>query len=191
MNNKIILGAVLTSLLATTGVVMSDDDEHEHERGEGNFFSRFFASAGVEPVNNQQYVEECGSCHFSFQPGLLPARSWKRMMGGLEDHFGENAELDATDSKQILDYLVAGGSDKSNYRRSQKINRSIQRNSSPLRVSETPYFIRKHDELPARYVQGNPQVGSISNCAKCHTAADKGSYSESGINIPGVGRWDD
>jgi len=190
MNNKIILGVVLTSLLATTGVVMSDDDDHEYgERG--SFFGRFFGSAGVEPVNNQLYVDECGSCHFAFQPGLLPARSWTKLMGNLEDHFGENAELDGADRQQILDYLVAGGADKSDYRRSQKINRSISRYSTPLRISETPYFIRKHDELPARYVQGNPKVGSISNCDKCHTAADKGSFSESGINIPGVGRWED
>lgn len=188
MNNKIILGAVLTSLLTTTGVVMSDDDE----RGDrGGFFSQFFASAGVEPVNNPQYIEECGSCHFAFQPGLLPARSWEKMMGGLEDHFGENAELDSSDAQQILSYLVKGGSDKSNYRRSQKINRSIRNSNTPLRISETPYFIRKHDELPTSYVQGNPKVNSISNCETCHTAASKGSFSESGIYIPGVGRWDD
>lgn len=186
MNSKIILGAVLTSLLATTGVVMSD--EHKSRSG---FFNRFFSSAGVEPVNNPQYVEECGSCHFAFQPGLLPARSWTKMMGNLEDHFDENAELDSADTQQILNYLVAGGSDKSNYRRSQKINRSISRNSTPLRISETPYFIRKHDELPARYVQGNPKVVSISNCETCHTTAARGSFSERDINIPGYGAWDD
>ncbi|MCW8888351.1 MAG: diheme cytochrome c [Gammaproteobacteria bacterium] len=190
MNNKMILGAVLTSLLATTGVVMSDDDHNEHEHRSG-FFSRFFTAAGVEPVNNQQYKDECGSCHFAFQPGLLPGRSWVKMMSELENHFGENAELDAADNKQILDYLVAGSSEKSNYRRSQKINNSIRNSSTPLRISETPYFIRKHDELPARYVQGNPKVLSLSNCEKCHTTADEGSYSESRINIPGVGRWDD
>jgi len=190
MNNKLILAAVLTSLLATTGVVMSDDDEHEGDE-RGGIFSRFFTRAGVEPVNNQLYIDECGSCHFAFQPGLLPARSWVKMMGGLEDHFGENAEIDSGDAKLLTDYLVKGAAENSSYHRSEKINRSIDRNSSPLRISETPYFIRKHDELPTRYVQGNPQVGSLSHCEKCHTTADKGSYSESRINIPGVGRWDD
>ena len=112
-------------------------------------------------------------------------------MGGLEDHFGENAELDSADAQQILNILTQDSAEKGNYRRSQKIMNSIRRNSTPLRVTETPYFIRKHDELPTRYVQGNPRVGSIANCAKCHTQADQGSYSESGINIPGVGRWDD
>jgi hypothetical protein len=189
MNNKIILGAVLTSLLATTGVVMSDDDKHEG--GRGFLRSIFGSSAGVAPVTNQHYVNECGSCHFAFQPGLLPARSWERMMAGLEDHFGENAELDSTNNQLILRYLVDGAADKSDFHRSQKINSSIEHNSSPLRISETPYFVRKHNELPARYVTGNPKVGSISNCEKCHTEAASGSFSERGINIPGVGRWDD
>ena len=33
IQSKIILVTVLTSLLATTGVVMSDDDEHENRGG--------------------------------------------------------------------------------------------------------------------------------------------------------------
>ena len=48
---------------------------------------------GVAPVSNQQYADECGACHFAYQPGWLPARSWKRLMSTLDDHFDENAEL--------------------------------------------------------------------------------------------------
>ncbi|MCW9089130.1 MAG: diheme cytochrome c, partial [Gammaproteobacteria bacterium] len=27
----------------------------------------------VAPVKNELYQSECGSCHFAYQPGLLPA----------------------------------------------------------------------------------------------------------------------
>ena len=27
---------------------------------------------GVLPVNNENYKEECGSCHMAYSPGLLP-----------------------------------------------------------------------------------------------------------------------
>ncbi|MDH3354060.1 MAG: diheme cytochrome c [Chromatiales bacterium] len=190
MNRKIILGAVITTLLASSGVAMSDDDDDDHDGRKRGLFSRFFSKAGVTPVNNQPYIDECGSCHFAFQPGLLPARSWKKLMGGLDDHFGENAEFDSADAQKILNYLVAGAADTSSAHRSQSINNSIPRNSAPLRISETRYFLRKHDEIPPRYVTGNPKVGSFSNCEKCHTEAAKGSFSEHGVHIPGVGRWD-
>jgi hypothetical protein len=29
------------------------------------------------------YLNECGSCHTAYAPGLLPARSWKRMLAEL------------------------------------------------------------------------------------------------------------
>ena len=148
-------------------------------------------SPGVAPVNDPLYLEECGSCHFPYQPGLLPERSWNKLMKGLESHFGENAELPADELKSLKTYLIENAADHASYKRSKKIIRSLRSNDVPLRATETPYLIKKHDDLSVTMVTGNPKVGSISNCQSCHTKASTGSFSESGIVIPGYGRWED
>lgn len=145
----------------------------------------------VAPVNNTLYAQECGACHFAYQPGLLPARSWQKLMAGLEDHFGENAELDAEEVRRITAYLVENAADRSDYKRSRKMARSIPAGAAPLRITEVPYFRREHSEIPKRVVSGNPKVGSLSNCDACHTRAQDGSFEEGEINIPGYGRWED
>lgn len=38
-------------------------------------------------VDDKTVLAECGDCHFAFPPVLLPARSWKKLMGNLKDHF--------------------------------------------------------------------------------------------------------
>ena len=45
---------------------------------------RFYA-----PVADPVVKEECGGCHLAFPPSMLPASSWRRMMGELENHFGD------------------------------------------------------------------------------------------------------
>ena len=30
------------------------------------------------------YIQECGACHTAYIPGLLPQRSWKKIMGDLD-----------------------------------------------------------------------------------------------------------
>lgn len=173
--------------LAMSGASFGSEDQQ-------GFFNRMFGTGkapGVAPVENSQYLEECGSCHFPYQPGLLPARSWKKLMTGLEDHFGENAELPVEDSKTLTYYIVKNAADHANYKRSKKIMRSLHPDEAPIRVSETPYFIAKHKELSRNKVQGNPKVGSISKCNACHTKAETGSYSESQIFIPGFGGWEE
>ncbi|MEJ2693645.1 MAG: diheme cytochrome c [Candidatus Thiodiazotropha sp.] len=176
-----------TALLGMSGASLRADNEP-------GFFSRIMGGGkapGVAPVENPQYLEECGSCHFPYQPGLLPARSWTKVMAGLEQHFGENAELPAEDAKSLTDYLVNNAADLANYRRSKKIMRSLSPADAPLRASETPYFIRKHDQLSLKMVQNNPEVVSISRCESCHTKANKGSFSEREILIPGFGAWEE
>ncbi|MGE8357412.1 MAG: cytochrome C, partial [Microvirgula sp.] len=55
---------------------------------------------------NASYRAECASCHMAYPPGMLPAASWRRMMGGLDRHFGENASLDAATRDDITAFLV-------------------------------------------------------------------------------------
>ncbi len=183
----------LPALFIGAGAVFGDND-HSGRTGadddKGNGWWRE-SRLDVAPVRNEPYQSECGSCHFAYQPGLLPARSWQAMMGDLANHFGDNAELDETVQQQILDYLVDNAADRSRYKRSRRIDGSLHANDIPLRISDTLYFKRKHHEIPQRLVKGNRQVGSFSNCAACHRRAGSGSYNEHEVNIPGVGLWDD
>ncbi len=164
-----------------------DDDDHDHKYGreDKHNFSRF---SGPAP---QVFKEECGECHMVYPSAFLPERSWRKMMSGLEDHFGDNAELDAETNQIITDYLVSNSADATRSGRSSKFYRSIRRSDTPLRISEIPYFVNEHDEVPNRLVKGNPKVNSFSNCQACHQDAEKGSFDEDDINIPGYGRWDD
>jgi hypothetical protein len=136
------------------------------------------------PVINQQYQAECGSCHFAFQPGLLPQRSWQKIMGELDNHFGDNAELEATLHKTILTYLIANSAEHSNYLRSRNLVDSINSNEIPMRITDTLYFKRKHNQIPEQLVKGNPATGSFSNCNTCHRHAEQGLYNEHDVLIP-------
>lgn len=178
---------LLLSFLLVATTAQADDDEHE-------FFGMFSsAKPGVVPVNNDLYKKSCGECHFAYQAGLLPKRSWVKMMETKElaNHFGDNAELAENERQQVLAYLSANAADHSDYKRSVKMMRSIAADEAPLRISEVMYFKRKHHEIPMRMVTGNPQVKSWSNCAACHTTAETGSYNEHAVKIPGFGRWED
>ena len=207
MKYLLILAMVLTgSLLASehrNGYDRDDDDrkyyrdrdhheEDEHkERRRYDRDDRKSSKKGVAPVTNDFYIKECGSCHFAYQPGLLPERSWVKLMKNLDNHFDSDASLEPEDNKKILDYLVENSAEKhTNYKRSRKIYRSIGSNETPIAVTDTPYFIKKHREIRKDLIT-QKQVKSLSNCKACHTTAERGIYGERDINIPNYGRWDD
>ena len=127
-------------------------------------------------MNHDLYRKNCVECHFAFQPGLLPKRSWEKMMQpvALANHFGDNAELAENDRAEISSYLVHNAADNSDYKRSKKMMRSIRGDETPLRITEVRYFKIKHNEVPSRLVAGNPKVKSLANCAACHLKQIKG-----------------
>lgn len=129
------------------------------------------------------YADECGSCHLAYPPGFLPARSWQALMGGLADHFGDSAEVDAATAQQLTRWLVTNAAESGSHRRSAKILRSI-RGTTPLRPSRTPYLLSKHDEIdPA--VFRRTSITSRANCAACHRGAERWAFDDDDVKIPG------
>jgi hypothetical protein len=178
-----LIGAGLIGLGISQVSFSDDDGEYE-----GRFWQR---TPGVTPVNNPLYNEECGSCHFAYPPSLLPRRSWQAIMSGLDDHFGDNAELDSQTHQAISKYLAENSAEGSPNRRSQQMLRGLPGNKTPLRISELPRFRHEHDEVPKRVFKNNPDLSSLSQCPACHRDAKQGYFSERQIKIPGYGRWDD
>ena len=184
MKNSLVITTILfIAGMVTIPVVFSDDDNKWSEYRQ--------KSIGVANTVNPVYKEECGSCHMAYPAGLLPAASWQTMMLKLDDHFSDNAELDADTHKAITEYLLANSAEQSEYRRSRKIINTLGLNSVPLRITETPYFKHEHDEIPNKMVKENKQVNSFSHCNACHTKAEQGQFDEDNVNIPNYGRWDD
>lgn len=183
----------MKSVLLLSALVLGVSNSSFAEDNESGFFSQLYNSffgPGVAPVKDNSYREECGACHFPYQPGLLPARSWTKLMAGLDHHFNENAELSAEDNKKLTAYLVNNAADHADFNRSKKIMNSLRNNETPLRITQTPYIIDKHDELSLASIKSNPEVQSLSRCNVCHSKAAEGFFGESDVHIPGSGFGD-
>lgn len=143
-------------------------------------------SGGAEqppPQADALYAKECGACHLAYPPQFLPKRSWEKIMGALDRHFGENASLDEAARTKIRDYLAANSAETGRSKTSRKILSSIRDSDTPLRISETPYFRHEHDEVRPEVFE-RKSVVSPANCGACHTGADKGDFDEDRVRIP-------
>jgi Dihaem cytochrome c len=174
----------VVALLA--GALMLNSGSAMAEESFGDWMLTFSHSCGVNPVSNRQYKEECGSCHFAYQPGLLPGKSWEKLLTAqaLHDHFGEVADLDKGTLDAIRDYVSANAADKSYYKVARKIAVATEDGEAPLRITDVRFIKRKHHDLPENMVKGNKDVKSLSYCDACHTQASKGIYSEDTVSIP-------
>ncbi|GAB4214681.1 MAG: cytochrome b/b6 domain-containing protein [Rhodoferax sp.] len=133
--------------------------------------------------DNATWREECSSCHGVFYPALLPARSWQAIMAQQDQHFGTDLGLDAETVKTVQEFLVANAAERHQVEAAYKIETSIPAKQTPLRVTETPYWTKKHREIAAADWT-NPAVKSKSNCAACHSDADDGWFEDGAMHIP-------
>ncbi|TAJ79395.1 MAG: cytochrome C [Gallionellaceae bacterium] len=186
MKMKFKSAALLAGLLCMSGATLAEESRI------GAWVTPF-RQKEIVPVDNKQYKEECGSCHFAYQPGLLPTKSWEKLLDekALADHFGENAELDADTLKVVRDYAIANAADKSFHKRSRKVAISTEGLEAPLRITEVRYIKRKHHEIPEKMIKGNKDVKSLSYCDACHTQAAKGVFDEDTVKIPNYPDWED
>lgn len=119
------------------------------------------------PVSAEQaFQQECGACHMAYPPEFLPTRSWRAIMAGLPRHFGENAALTPDETRKVGDYLSANAADAN--RRGSPALRGLRASDVPLRITETPFWKSRHDEVsPAQFERAS--IKSKSNCLACHT----------------------
>ncbi len=162
---------------APMSVVHADDDDYGGERHAERHGGKYGGEDRGRPVapaqTNAKFQQECGTCHIPFAPGLLPAESWRKVMAGLEKHFGSDASLGEQDTREITDFLVKNASNR------------WSAPTAPLRITETAWFKRKHDsrEVPPA-VWKNPKVKSPANCQACHPQGDRGDFNEHNIRMP-------
>jgi len=64
-----------------------------------------------------------------------------------------------------------------------RINKSIPASVTPLRITETAFWIEKHGRID-NGTWSDPAVGSKANCRACHRDADYGTYDDAAIRLP-------
>lgn len=146
----------------------ADDDDDEEEEHEGQHARGRTDGARGDPAW-KTYAAECGSCHLAYPPRFLPAASWQRQLATLNDHFGQNAELDEATRKELSAFLTRWA--------------GPPRGQAPLRITEMAFWRHEHDEISAPVFK-RKAVGSPANCPACHVNAEQGDFDEHGVKIP-------
>ncbi len=141
------------------------------------------AFVGPKLADNAQWREECGSCHLAFHPSLLPQRSWARLMSEQKQHFGSDLALDVPTTAALLNFLTANSAEQRRTEPATKIDLSIRAGATPLRITETPYWVKKHRDVTAAGWQ-SPKVKSRSNCGACHLDAEAGTFEDGAMQLP-------
>lgn len=127
------------------------------------------------------YKAECASCHVAFPPSLLSAPDWRKVMGSLDKHYGDDASLDDKTRQAIEGFLTGQASSRS---------RTSASGGELPRITTSSWFLREHRQVHQADWR-HARVKTPANCSACHTGAAEGSYREREIVMPNGGRWEE
>jgi len=122
---------------------------------------------------NSAFYKECISCHTLFPPFLLPQKSWVSMVDTLENHFGDDASLDAATTESIKVFLVKNSAESSTKESSLRILASLEKEKTYLAITETPFWKNRHKKID-KAVYEQKEIGKPSNCKACHDTIENG-----------------
>jgi hypothetical protein len=162
----------------------------------------YFLSAGIGLVPGKEAFEsqftgqplpmseawqtECGSCHLAYHPTLLASRSWEKLLQQQHQHFGEDLYLGDATLADLRTYATANSAERGMTEPSRKIMHRMDSAATPLRITETRYWRRKHHDIaPEIWRQSN--VNGKGQCDACHSDAAQGWFEDSRMKIPGPG----
>jgi cytochrome b len=136
--------------------------------------------ARFDPV----FADECSACHMLYHPSLLPAADWKTLMAGLDDHYGEDASLDADTARQIRDWLMANAAETADTRPAHLFTLPRHADGTLGSVAATAAWHSLHDDALESGAFDVKSVRSRANCKACHSDAETGFFSPFNVNIP-------
>ncbi|NQV59877.1 MAG: cytochrome b/b6 domain-containing protein [Alphaproteobacteria bacterium] len=140
-------------------------------------------ASGWKPVQAPAaYSAECGDCHDAYHPSLRTAASWRGIMSGLSDHYGEDASLDAETAAAIGSFLAANAAETFDTEAAWRMGRI---DTKSLRITDTPYWTTRHAGI-ADGVFKLSGIGSKVNCNGCHRDAASGRFADQDIHLPNL-----
>jgi hypothetical protein len=170
------LAAVLVLLSPHASAIDDRFDAAKYERG------------GFAPVKDDVYAKECGSCHFAYMPGMLPERSWRKVMATTDKHFGESLGIKPDVARHIESYLVANAADHSPYLGSELMLWELPKDAAPIRITSLPLMRHRHVVIRKLMADTNTPFKVLSNCETCHENAASGSFAYDRIVVPGISK---
>lgn len=187
LTKKILYCMLMLTIFAFIGdniynIAIADNDEHRRKKKKHHGESSEHSSKYLKVVNNAVYKEQCGSCHFAYQPELLPSGGWKKILAEPDKHFGESLNLNTETKAAITGYLETNAAEHSNTKIAAKIIKSL-RGQIPIRITDIPYIQKKHRKIGSDTLK-RKSIGSLSNCSACHKKAEQGNYDEDYVSIP-------
>ncbi|NEW60472.1 cytochrome C [Sulfurovum sp. bin170] len=128
------------------------------------------------------YHEECGDCHKTYPPYILPQKSWKKIMATLDNHRGEEiteANISKVEQQSILKFLLANSAESSTREAAVKMMDSLGKRR-PKAITKTPYWRETHKNIP-KSVYKSREVKDKSNCFACHKDFEHGNLDDMNI----------
>ena len=127
--------------------------------------SSALAAGFFHSVKDPVTKRECGACHMVYPPALLPARSWQKILGHLDNHFGDNAAMPEPTRQKILAYMTQNAGDSG--ATDGWFLRGVQDTETPARITDMPFWRAIHGGFPVTSFK-RPAVKKRGNCIGCH-----------------------
>jgi len=138
---------------------------------------------GPDLPDNALWREECGECHFAYHPTLLPLRSWEKIFREQHEHFGDDLDLDDETIHKLSEFHFRYSAESALTEPARKILYYTPQNETPIRVTETHYWAKKHKDIAEPYWR-HKKVRTKGNCSACHLDSDRGTYEDSDMRLP-------
>ncbi len=126
------------------------------------------------------YSSECGDCHDAYHPSLRSGDAWRAIMGGLENHYGEDASVDEETAGFIRFYLGENHAGRFDTEASHRVGRM---DTPSYRMTDTAYWKNRHKDIDPSAFRLKT-VGSKVNCNGCHKDSASGRFDDANIHIP-------